>query len=857
MPTPAFVDAGAGSASGSGTSLAVNYPATVNANDFLVVHVYTTNSSSITTPSGWTSIASASSGFQLWHAYYKLAAGTEGGGTLTVSFSFQNTGAFARIYRFTGGGIEGAAGVATASSTTIADQGVTTSGNGRLAVNLVALAGSRTIGNFTGMTGGTWAEAVAEYTSTVGNDATLQVQTASIATATTINGGTTSISPSALYSVLGFAIVPGTTPIGLATETDTAFPVTTTKGAVGLRAVLGIAAETDTALAVTVTTGGPNLDFAIGVDFGNGYEDLGSSETGDSRMRSATVTRGRTFNLDVVEAGTADIIFQNADAYLDPSNADGPWYGHILPINPIRVFRRLDNVTYQLLSGVVERYTPQWQPPNYQDVEVQASDNFDTLSSQNIVSGISTLTTVLGGNKDLTYTAVDAGENGDNITVTYVVSGAGTTLSTSVNQPLTGNGIVSGTWIQRPGLSIPVGPTQPVGQTSGAVPISVGISGSDITVNLATSGSTVSTSTASQVLTALQADPDVSALVTIALAPGSSGAGTVPAMGQTNLAGGKWPSELSGTRINRVLDLVGWDPTARAIDDGISLVAERGFAIVDNASALSHIQEVADAELGYFFMAGDGTATFHDGHHRATATRSTTVQAVFSDDGTGFSYVAITPTLDMDRIVNQATVTSSADNAVAQTVNDTYSQAGTGSAPTNATAIPPRGFGIRTIQRSTQLASDTDALTQAQTIVGVFAYPSQRFDEITSYEPDILSGGGSNVDYGSGLYGALAYGATTESTAWATGVLGLEIGDLITVRTTPPANDTTTAFNAYVEQITDTVAPGQPWARTLKLSPVSQSVSGGGGGGGGSPGAMLNTIGGNLVLDDATNGVIG
>jgi hypothetical protein len=232
------------------------------------------------------------------------------------------------------------------------------------------------------------------------------------------------------------------------------------------------------------------------------------------------------------------------------------------------------------------------------------------------------------------------------------------------------------------------------------------------------------------------------------------------------------------------------------------------------------------------------------------------VQAVFSDDGTGFSYVSITPTLDMDRIVNQATVTSSATNAVNQTVNDAYSQTATGSPPVHATNVPPRGFGIRTLQRSTQLAADADALTQATAIVEAFAYPSQRFDEITSFEPDILSSSGAVDLYGDGSYGALTYGAISESTAWATGVLGLEIGDLITVRTTPPANDTTTAFNAYVEQITDTVAPGQPWARTLKLSPLSQSVATGGGGGG-STGDMLNTLGSSLLLDDATLGVIG
>ncbi len=94
--------------------------------------------------------------------------------------------------------------------------------------------------------------------------------------------------------------------------------------------------------------------------------------------------------------------------------------------------------------------------------------------------------------------------------------------------------------------------------------------------------------------------------------------------------------------------------------------------------------------------------------------------------------------------------------------------------------------------------------------------------------------------------------------AWVASVLNLEIGDLVTVKITPPATESSTAFQAFVEQITDTAVVGQRWKRSFQLTAKTQSSGGGGGGGGGGGTlAMLNTLGGTFILDDATNGVIG
>jgi hypothetical protein len=87
---------------------------------------------------------------------------------------------------------------------------VVTSGNRELAVAFVHLRGAQSLGDFTGETGGDWTEAVAEYSHSTGNGATLQLQTASMLTAGTLTGGTITIT-SASWGVVALALIPSST----------------------------------------------------------------------------------------------------------------------------------------------------------------------------------------------------------------------------------------------------------------------------------------------------------------------------------------------------------------------------------------------------------------------------------------------------------------------------------------------------------------------------------------------------------------------------------------------------------------------------------------------------------------------
>lgn len=104
-------------------------------------------------------------------------------------------------------------------------------------------------------------------------------------------------------------------------------------------------------------------------------------------------------------------------------------------------------------------------------------------------------TALAGTHNDLVYTAVDGGTGGNEITITYVVSGANTALACTVN-------------------------------------------GKAIVVTVATDGGSAATSTATEVKNKVDANSDAARLVTVALNTGNDGTGIVAALGATNLTVG-------------------------------------------------------------------------------------------------------------------------------------------------------------------------------------------------------------------------------------------------------------------------------------------------------------------------------
>ena len=79
----------------------VNMPATVNAGDLLIVLFTNDGSATVTTPTGWASLASTARGIAVrLSVYYKIAVGTEGG-TMVDFVTSTSEQAAAQVYRIT------------------------------------------------------------------------------------------------------------------------------------------------------------------------------------------------------------------------------------------------------------------------------------------------------------------------------------------------------------------------------------------------------------------------------------------------------------------------------------------------------------------------------------------------------------------------------------------------------------------------------------------------------------------------------------------------------------------------------------------------------------------------------------
>lgn len=540
-----------------------------------------------------------------------------------------------------------------------------------------------------------------------------------------------------------------------------------------------------TLLTLLNSAGGADVPYLLEIAFASNpgsAVDASSWQDVTARLERAIVTRQRNYELDRMQAGTASFVWDDAPELgadggaLDPTNISSPYYPNVVPMRRIRFRSHRNGVTYHRFSGYVTDIKPAWAPPRAGKVEMQAVDGFEILATTLLVSDAAALTTALAGaNNDLLYTARTAGGQGDDITVAYVVAGTNT-------------------------------------------PLTVNVSGTAITVNVATNGAGAATSTAAQVEAAVEANADAAKLVTVASAPSNNGTGTVTAMAATPLAGGKFPAETTGARMTRVLDRIGWPAADRALDAGTVTVVAKGFAATENVTVLQHLQDLADSELGVLFSDPAGRVVFHDRSHRATDPRSTTSQATFSDDGTGFDYESAPPALDRTRILNEVTVT--AEGGVPQTASD---------------AASVTRYRKRSIQRATQATTDAVALELAQAIVAAFKDALVRFDtvEVAAWDND------PNV------------------TAKLAAMLSLEISDRATIRVSPPTHTSIVGYDVFVEGLQDVVDVGRPWRMFVNLSPTGQSTSDDPGGGGGGGGALKDSSGDDFVLDSGTAGVLG
>ena len=169
--------------------------------------------------------------------------------------------------------------------------------------------------------------------------------------------------------------------------------------------------------------------------------------------------------------------------------------------------------------------------------------------------------------------------------------------------------------------------------------------------------------------------------------------------------------QLSGTRINKILDAAAFPASMRNIDAGdSSMQADPATA---NRSALSACQLIEQSELGAFYFDQYGFARFISRNNSVKAQAA--VATKFADDGSGITYDQVTYDFSDTGLINSAVITRNG---------------GTAQSDSDATSIA-NYFQHNRTRTGLMMTTDTEALSMAQSIVASRADTAIRVESVT------------------------------------------------------------------------------------------------------------------------------
>jgi hypothetical protein len=123
-------------------------------------------------------------------------------------------------------------------------------------------------------------------------------------------------------------------------------------------------------------------------------------------------------------------------------------------------------------------------------------------------------------------------------------------------------------------------------------------------------------------------------------------------LAQISTVTGATAGQLSGTRVNKILDEIDWPASQRDIDAGLTtLQADPGT----NRTALQALFTVSESEYGAIYVDADNNFVFQD--RGVTAGSIGGTPTVFADNGTGIDYFDATWVLNDVLVFNKATIT--------------------------------------------------------------------------------------------------------------------------------------------------------------------------------------------------------
>ena len=232
--------------------------------------------------------------------------------------------------------------------------------------------------------------------------------------------------------------------------------------------------------------------------------------------------------------------------------------------------------------------------------------------------------------------------------------------------------------------------------------------------------------------------------------------------------------QLSGTRVNKILDQIDWPETMRDVDAGLTTMqADPGTA----RTSLAALQTVTNSEYGAFYVGKNGYFVFQD--RNVTTASIAGTPTVFNDNGSDIGYANAVWRLDDTLIFNQANITrtgGSVQTAINQASIDKY-------------------FAHTYNQQNLLMQTDAVALDYARAYVASRAETSVRCDAI---ELDLYTD-----NYNAGI----------------TAALDLDFFDPVTITTNQPGSSTLTK-TLQVFGVAHTITPNKWRTVFTTLEPV-------------------------------------
>jgi hypothetical protein len=246
-------------------------------------------------------------------------------------------------------------------------------------------------------------------------------------------------------------------------------------------------------------------------------------------------------------------------------------------------------------------------------------------------------------------------------------------------------------------------------------------------------------------------------------------ADTLKVLSLYDLAGNDLPAQRTDQRVAQVCTLVGLPYTATT---GQSTVVDTG-TLNPQSYALAHLQQVEDTENGRLFADPGGTIVFQDRHYRQL---HGVVAGTIGDQAGEIRYDQSPLTLDDSNLWNTVAVTPA--GGTASTASDATSQA---------------SYYARAFSKQLLTSSQVEAFAAASYLVKLYRDPAPKLP-------------------------ALQVHPLRDPTIWPT-VLAAQNSQHMLFRRRPLYGGTINV-DGYIEQIAETIIPGQAWDVTMQLSAI-------------------------------------